>query len=1103
MSSRTAAGRKRLQQPKPQKTSSFKSPFKKTFTSDAKSPPPPPSLPSSLSNPTPDQALERQPYNLSDTSDVEDFGLLFPSTLASHNRSSETQWHPQLTDSSALRSHGSSEISSRAARVPPSSYTAPRTFNPYPSPPRSAEDIYSRGRSSDSFRGPIPTERGSPSRLSNHQDIRPEQVQFRYGSAPTSILSVPSSPATGSSSSQSMNHALHSHHYPSPPESNSDFLSPFSLSAVSAVPSTLPSLMPESSWDSASTRSINAGSSTSLAVNAPASIFSSSSGSSAESERPSSSPSKTSPGFVYPSSRSVGRPSAGGPKFKFKTKKSKGAEIDTDEDSYSAQKRNYRTPTRGTSAGMRLSMVGPSSISTPSLKSPRSFVSSNSSGSSMKSSDPGFVFPTARSRAHPNIRPRKFKKKKTSDLLDNEVDNSAQKFMGISLNRKKKNSSKTQFPAIPEFPQSSDALAKDDPTTPTPTAPDLGEVELPARSNEPSVRNPSKLGLYPLDPYESTLLDSDKGTNTLLRRLNSTDTPSFCHFGNDPPSSVLDLGSGQGHWILEAAIHWKGFGTQFTGVDIADTMKVLRPLAVKNGVSGNIKFVRSNFLKRPLPFPEQSFDLVRMANLTYAISYDKWEYVLGEVCRVLTIGGRLEFIDDHIFFPYGKPLSSPSTPLPINVGQRGNRLSSQDREDAGVHNIYGVRVDDEGDASDTATLNGNRAGPRSPSNTILPPGHVTPPASTSTPISMPNVDFQYWAEQMDASQELETLFEHMMNFRFGIHLCPSEFIQEMMSQIFGHSREVRTMHLTIAYPDTRPVAAENNFSADAKREPLPTQLDVEARPLIPGTPGGSEINHDEHNPLEHSPGLMLWPSTLLPMSQTELQAHALKHSRTLLSSKPSLFDYASETLDIDTEDDTFMEALWEYESFMSLRLNPPPPIISNTLSMSSSASSISVNTEREFRYEDRRSESDHNSIYSMSSVTSDARSAMWDYDFELRHHFAWPMEDSQPPQNTRHGSTVTMRTSEASPTERSTPIPELHEPINRYERVRPQSVVSDTHTISSYLPSFTSHEPLMAPSTAGRESIAPPDYSATEPTHVRTFHVYEAIKMDPALFTPN
>ncbi|KAF8826936.1 hypothetical protein F5879DRAFT_489106 [Lentinula edodes] len=1106
MSSRTAAGRKRLQQPKQQKTSSFKSAFKKNFTSDAKSPPSSSSLPSSLSNPAVHQTTFRQPYNLSDTSDHEDFTLAVPST--SRIPSSETQWHPQISSGSgALHSHGPSEIRHKATRAPPSSYatgpTHPRTFDLYPSPPGSAEDIDFRGTSSDSSMRPFSLERiPSPSPLLKQPELRSGHVPMRYGSAPTSMLSVSSVSATDSSSqSRMVSHAFHSN-YPSPPESNSDPLSPLSLSPASAAHSTLPSLISESSSDSASTRSGGMRSSTSLAVNAPASIFSSSSGSSAELERPSSSsPSKTSPGFIYPSSRSVGRPSPGGPKFKFK-KRSKGAELDAvttgvvDKGSYSPQSPDYRVPSRATSAGLRLSMIGPSSISTPSLKSPRSFGSaSNSSGSSMKSSDPGFVFPTTRSRAHPNVGPRKFRKKKVLDQYENEGDKAAQKFMGISLNRKKKSSSRNQFPAIPEIPQSNDTISHVDPDTPTPTAAEFGEVYTAAHSGEAAVRIPSKLGTYPLDPYDSTLLDSDKSTYTLLRRLNSTDTPSFCHFGNDPPSSVLDLGSGQGHWILEAAIHWKGYGTHFTGVDIADTMKVLRPLAIKHGVAENIKFVRSNFLKQPLPFPDQSFDLVRMANLTYAISYDKWEYVLGEVCRVLSIGGRLELIDDHIFFPYGKPLSSPPTLPPMNSeAHRRNRPSSQERHDP---DLFGVGADDEGDASDTATLNGNRVGPRPHRNARSPPLGVTTPAAISAFVSVPNVEFQYWAEQVDASQELEALFEQMMNFRFGIHLCPSEFIQEMLSQIFGHSREVRTMHLTTALHDARPITPTNTFPADSK-ESFPAQRtrassshapDIDVEPADP----------NEHNPLEISPGLVLWPSTLLPMSNTELQAHAMKHPRILLSSKAALSDHASETLDIDTEDDTFMEAMWEYESFLNSRLNPPLPTTLNTLSVPFSTSSTSVDTERGFRRENRRSESDHNSIYSMSSVTSDARSAMWDYDFELRHHFAWSMEDSQATAN----SSRARRSNSASPPQHSTPISESHQSIDRYERIRSPSVISETRTISSYLPSFTSHEPAMVPSQTRRESMAPPDYSATEPTHVRTFHVYEAIKMDPALFTPN
>ncbi|KAJ3829512.1 hypothetical protein F5878DRAFT_317395 [Lentinula raphanica] len=1100
MSSRTAAGRKRLQQPKPQKPSSFKSPFKKNSSSDAKSPSSPPSLPSSLSGPIQAQAPYRQPYNLSDTSDAEDFSLV-SSRIASQPRS-DTQW--RRTDSNALDSRGSGEIVSRPTRAPPSSYTAPnssRAYNPYPSPPQSAEDIYSRSRSSDSSMGTVLLDRApSPSPFLIQTEPRSGQAPLRYGSAPTSMLSIAAS--SSSSHSKTANHGLHAHGYPSPPDSNADPLSPLSLSPVSAAHSTLPSLISESSSDSASTRSFGVGSSTSLAVNTPASIFSSSSGSSGELERPSPSPNRSNPGFIYPSSRSVGRPSPGGPKFKFKNRKNKGTGMDAipDEGDYNAQSSSYRIPTRATSAGLRLSMIGPSSISTPSLRSPHSFGSrGSSSGSSLKSSDPGFVFPTARSRAHPNAGPRKFKqKKKLSSNFETEVDRSAQKFMGISLNRKKKSSSKApQFPAIPESSQYNGSVEQNNPDTPTPTAAEFGELYSPEHDNEPPVRIPSKLGIYPLDPYDSALLDSDKATYNLLRRLNSTDTPSFCHFGNDPPSSVLDLGSGQGHWILEAAIHWKGYGTQFTGVDIADTMKVLRPLAVKNGVAENIKFVRSNFLKQPLPFPDQSFDLIRMANLTYSISYDKWEYVLGEVCRVLTIGGRLELIDDHIFFPYGKPVPSPS---PTTAIQQGERPSPQELDDSQTYNnIYGA--DDDGDVSDTATLNGNRARRGSSSNARLPsrPSPTVAPTSTST-VAVPNVEFQYWSEQVDASQELESLFEHMMNFRFGIHLCPSEFIQEMLSQIFGHSREVRTMHLTIAHPDARPISPSNAFpTTDLKGRPSET-----TQPTTSSTPGSSSRTRGEtgnDDLFELSPGLVLWPSTLLPMSHTELQAHALKHPRTLLSSKAALSEYASETLDIDTEDDTFLEAMWEYESFMSSRLNPPMPTIMNTLSMPlSSSSSTSVNTERGSRNGNRRVESDHISVYSLSSVTSDTRSAMWDYDFELRHHFAWPMEDSQ---SVRPGSAQTMRPQESystSPPGRSTPI--SHEHIDTHERTRPQSFISETHTIASDLPSFTSHEPVSG-SSQRRESMAPPDYSATEPTHVRTFHVYEAIKMDPALFAPN
>ncbi|KIK67923.1 hypothetical protein GYMLUDRAFT_799766 [Collybiopsis luxurians FD-317 M1] len=1053
MSSRAAAGRKRLQQPQPKKSSSFKASFIKNFSNDKKSPP----SPTTLSTPT------LQSYNPSGTSDIGDFNPAAPPPFTQPNSlPPPPQWHPQARSASnPARPRGYSESAGSNRKPPLSSYhdpTAPHSFYPYPSPPESVADIYTRGSSpsGSSIAQQMNATSTSPARTSPFI-FRPDSpsgqiYSLRHDSAATSAHIVSS---LGSSSHSKMGNRMHSNGYPSPPLSTSDNLSPLSLSPASAENPPLPSLVFSES-SSEFTSSSNMSSSLSLAVNTP-SIFSTSSGSGGSIKSADASLPKRSPGFVYPSSRSLGRPSPGGPKFKFKSKQvqESGTEADTEnpDESYTYVQR--RVGARTTPAGLRLSVAGPSSISTPSI------ISFNSSNSSTKSSNSDFVFPTTRSRAHPNAVPRKFRKKKDSPL--DEVENGPTKFMGLSLNRKKRNSPNLQFPAVPEIPPSRHL------ETPTPTTAQFeGEYTYVQNEPAPVLRLPPKLGTYPLDPYNSAILESDRLSYNLLRRLNPTDTPSFCLYGNDPPSSVLDLGSGQGHWLLEAAIHWKGYGTQFTGLDIADTMKAIRPLALKHGVADNIKFVRSNFLKRPLPFEDETFDLVRMSDLTYAISYDKWDFILGEIYRVLTIGGRLEFIDDHVFFPYAKSLPPSFAPQPISDGQR----SARERDNPV---LYGYGADKEGEDSDTATLNGNRAGPSSLPTRFSPPQQIT--------ATMPPVEAQFWTEQSDAAQELETLFEHMMNRKFGIHLCPSEFISEMMTQIFGHAREVKTMHLTIAPPDAQLFA-----SSDGK-EPSMTMSNANARPST--SRQTDSLNASLDNPEDHrsinSPGLVLWPSTLLPMSSAELMAHALKHPKTLLSCKAALSEYAAETLDIEAEDDMVMEALWEYEGFFNSRLTSPSPAAETTV-LPASASSTSVNTEREFRTHRRGPE--RSSIYSTSSITSEARSAMWDYDFELRHHFAWPLESPTAGQNPSAGRTDNGSSSSPGVS-----------PPPRTGEIRRRSASSDTGTITSSLPSFTTNAPSVARKPLERESM-PPDYSATEPTHVRTFHVYEALKIEPGLLSP-
>lgn len=61
-----------------------------------------------------------------------------------------------------------------------------------------------------------------------------------------------------------------------------------------------------------------------------------------------------------------------------------------------------------------------------------------------------------------------------------------------------------------------------------------------------------------------------------------------------PPANVLDLGCGQGHWLLDASNHWPS--TEFTGFDLVDVM--LPEVQEKK----NIRLVRGNLcVLLPLP----------------------------------------------------------------------------------------------------------------------------------------------------------------------------------------------------------------------------------------------------------------------------------------------------------------------------------------------------------------------------------------------------------------------------------------------------------------------------------------------------------------------
>ena len=63
---------------------------------------------------------------------------------------------------------------------------------------------------------------------------------------------------------------------------------------------------------------------------------------------------------------------------------------------------------------------------------------------------------------------------------------------------------------------------------------------------------------------------SDYQAHQLLCKLTRADSPTFHNFGKKPPSDVLDLGCGEGFWVLHAAKLWKSSNTRVVGLDLID-----------------------------------------------------------------------------------------------------------------------------------------------------------------------------------------------------------------------------------------------------------------------------------------------------------------------------------------------------------------------------------------------------------------------------------------------------------------------------------------------------------------------------------------------------
>ncbi|KAG8890352.1 hypothetical protein FRB98_008926 [Tulasnella sp. 332] len=126
------------------------------------------------------------------------------------------------------------------------------------------------------------------------------------------------------------------------------------------------------------------------------------------------------------------------------------------------------------------------------------------------------------------------------------------------------------------------------------------------------------------------------------------------------PEKVLDLGCGNGVWIMNMAKDWPE--CHFTGFDIAPLHPNLRD--VDEALESRVDWVYGNFLTAPLPFPDESFDFVHIKEIAHGVPEDKWDQIFLEAARILRPAGALEVIEEgrNAIIGPGKETSDTSKP---------------------------------------------------------------------------------------------------------------------------------------------------------------------------------------------------------------------------------------------------------------------------------------------------------------------------------------------------------------------------------------------------------------------------------------------------------
>ncbi|OCH95679.1 hypothetical protein OBBRIDRAFT_830632 [Obba rivulosa] len=417
----------------------------------------------------------------------------------------------------------------------------------------------------------------------------------------------------------------------------------------------------------------------------------------------------------------------------------------------------------------------------------------------------------------------------------------------------------------------------------------------------------------PIKRYAGTTLFTDRHAHDLYSELVKKGQPTFYDFETDAPKSILSLGRSDGYWVSRATKMWPST----TRCEIIFGTDVYQEPG--QPVDTRVHWRGRRILEEGFPYPEGSFEFIRIANMCLHIRDEDWGRLLAEAHRLLVPGGVLEVVDDVFFFPsipHSRHRSRGPRPPKVVVLKLPKAAVSED------------------DASDSSSPRSSLDSAEMDLHKAISSGH----RREKEVLIHPEIDLGaigHDAHVLDtvSARELEFVFEEMLKKRFGITSDASKVIEEALHRSFGSSMtELAECHIAVPpreyfeEPGEKPKDQERPVR---KRSGTLSHLIRKAADAI--------LRHDDFEPpYWQPPGLVYhWRRDgesvsdlkLLKLSPEDLELHACQNIQTLLDCKAELVSYvngfvdAGETPPIDPEE--LHLCFSDYEQFKRKRFNWP------------------------------------------------------------------------------------------------------------------------------------------------------------------------------------